>query len=98
MENLCSKKHFEFLRVKLDFTGLFMVDPVGHSGGLALFWREAKEVEIYNYSRRHISAIVQSGEEPFYWKLTSFYGHPDAAKREESWALLRHLRFHNPIP
>jgi hypothetical protein len=32
------------------------------------------------------------------WKLTCFYGHPEVAKRRESWALLRHLSLIDPIP
>ncbi len=43
------------------FCWFFVVEPVGRSGGLALLWKEEKEVEIYNFSRRHINAIVKDG-------------------------------------
>lgn len=38
METISRKQHLEWLRVKLGFDGLFVVDPIGRSGGLALFW------------------------------------------------------------
>lgn len=46
METKCSKTRVEVIRVKLGFAGAFIVDPVGHSGGLALLWKEDGEVEI----------------------------------------------------
>jgi hypothetical protein len=77
IETISSKQCMEWLRVRLGFQGLFVVEPVERSGGLALFWRVAEELEIQNYSRRHINAIVKSAENDMSWKLTGFYGHPD---------------------
>jgi endonuclease/exonuclease/phosphatase family metal-dependent hydrolase len=55
-------------------------------------------LEIFNYSRRHINAVVKDmGGQPI-WKMTGFYGHPDSSKRDESWATLRHLKLCGPIP
>jgi hypothetical protein len=59
METKSSKVTMEFVCVKLGFEGLFVVDPVGHSGGLALLWKEKNEVEIQNYTRKHINAIIK---------------------------------------
>jgi hypothetical protein len=36
----------------------FVVDSVRCSGGLILLWREAMGVEIQNYSRRQINAVI----------------------------------------
>jgi hypothetical protein len=55
----------ERLRIKLEFSGLFVVGPVGRSGGLALMWKEEREWEIYNFSRRHINAIIKDGDGEF---------------------------------
>ncbi|XP_059436727.1 uncharacterized protein LOC132169767 [Corylus avellana] len=98
METISNKKRMERLRVKLGFEGLFVVEPVGKSGGLALFWKVAEELEIQNYSRRHINAIVKMSDNEVPWKLTGFYGHPDPTKRMESWSLLSHLKFFAPVP
>jgi exonuclease III len=81
----------EFIRVRTGFDYMFVVDNMGRSGGLALMWRSELSVEIQNYSRRHINATVQMAVNGQKWKLTGFYGHPDASKRIEAWNLLRHL-------
>jgi hypothetical protein len=51
---------------------------------------------IQNYSRLHINAVVASKGALPGWKFTGFYGHPDTAKRSESWDLLRHLNSFQP--
>jgi hypothetical protein len=88
----------EFVRVKLGFECIFVVDSVGRNGGLALLWNDMGSVEIQNYSRRHINAIVTNGEVDISWKLTGFYGHPDWTKQHESWALLNYLQSFAPLP
>ncbi|XP_059429221.1 uncharacterized protein LOC132163036 [Corylus avellana] len=98
METKCRKNKMEVVRVKLGFEGMFVVDPIGRSGGLALLWKDISLLEIQNFSRRHINAIVKEEGTGYSWKLTGFYGHPEWQKRHESWALLRHLRSYNPIP
>jgi hypothetical protein len=49
----------EGIRVKLGYNGMFVVELVGRSGGLALLWRETQELEIQNFTRCHINAIVK---------------------------------------
>jgi hypothetical protein len=98
METKCKKTKLEYLRVKLGYVGLFVVDAVGHSGGLALFWGDDVQLEIQNFSRRHINSIIKRADCDNFWKLTSFYGHPDWTKRHESWALLCHLQHFQSIP
>jgi exonuclease III len=98
METKCRKEKMERIRVRLGFNGMFVVDPVGRSGGLVLFWKDAKNLEIQNYTRRHINALLKGEDNGSDWKLTCFYGHPATAKRHESWALLEHLRQFQPQP
>ena len=74
----------EYLRVKMGFDCMFVVDPIGRSGGLALYWNDVDGLEIQNFSRRHINAIVKNGTSGCSWKLTGFYGHPDWSRRPES--------------
>jgi hypothetical protein len=92
METKSRQNHMEVVRVKLGFDGLFTVDPVGRSGGLALLWRDADDLNIQNFTRRHINAEVRIPGSDQWWYLTCFYGHPVLAKRHESWALLNHLQ------
>ena len=51
---------------------------------LALFWKKEMRLEIQNYSRRHINAVVKSPDTKKQGKLIGFYGHLESAKRKES--------------
>jgi exonuclease III len=98
METKLRSEKMERVRVQLGFEHMFVVDSVGKSGGLALFWAVDIGVEIQNYSRRHISAKVCSSPNKPQWKLTGFYGHPNPSKRKEAWSLLRYIARMDPIP
>jgi polyhydroxyalkanoate synthesis regulator phasin len=91
IETKVKQKRLQGMRWKMGFEGVFVVDPVGRSGGLALFWKDSKEIEILNYLLRHIHAKVTLAGSNWSWKLTCFYGHPNRLYREESWNLLSHL-------
>jgi hypothetical protein len=72
METLSTQKKMEFIRCILDFPGLFVVNPVGRSGGLALLWKEGPDLEIYNYSWSHIHAMIKDAEGNSFWQFTGF--------------------------
>jgi hypothetical protein len=98
METISTRRRMEWIRIKIGYAGVFAVDPVGRSGGVALLWKEDQDLEIQNYSQRHINAVVKRRGDGFSWKLTGFYGDPDSSKRKESWALLKHLKSFEPEP
>jgi hypothetical protein len=56
----------------------------------------ARDLEIYIYSRWHITAIVKDEDGNPIWKLIGFYGHLESARGSESWALLQHLKTIQP--
>ena len=68
-----------------------MVESVGKSGGLALFWEDGCEVKVQNFSRRHINVVVHSRNMNIDWKFTGFFDHPDATKCYESCNLIKNL-------
>jgi exonuclease III len=84
VETKCKKSRMEVVRVKLGFECMFVVDPIGRSGGLALLWKEIDLLDIQKFSRRHINAVVKERVLGCSWKLMGFYGHPDWTKRHES--------------
>lgn len=43
----------DFLRIKLKFDHMFVVDSIGRSGGLAFLWLDDFQVDIQNFSQRH---------------------------------------------
>ncbi|XP_059458992.1 uncharacterized protein LOC132188495 [Corylus avellana] len=98
METKLRSNKMEKVRWKLGFNNMFVVDCVGKSGGLAMLWQNEAGAEIQNFSRRHINATVNypTGTPP--WKLTCFYGHPEACKRAEAWDLLTHISRMEPEP
>jgi hypothetical protein len=98
METKLRQNKIERVRIKLGFPSMFVVESVGRSGGLALFWSSEVVMEIINFSRRHIYAKVLTAGRGLPWKLTSFYGHLEASKRHEAWSLLRFLASLTPSP
>jgi exonuclease III len=99
MENKLRNNKMEKVRTQLGFDNMFVVECVGRSGGLAMLWRAEAEVEIQNFSHRHINAIVRPNSFGFSpWKITGFYGHLVANKREEGWSLLWHIATLEPDP
>jgi len=75
IETLCTQKKMEAVRCRLGYEGLFVVDPIGRSGGLALLWRQNRDLEIFNYSKSHIHAVIKDADGHPFWQFTGFYGH-----------------------
>lgn len=73
----------------LGYSGLFVVNCEGRSGGLMLLWKEPLIVTIQSFTSGHIDSLVQHGEKR--WRFTGFYGNPEASNRHLSWTLLRRL-------
>jgi hypothetical protein len=98
METKMMQNKVDFIRRKLGFDRCFVVDCKGRNGGLLLLWKLEVQLETQNYSCRHINAVMHKGSNELVWKITCFYGHPKAAKREEAWNLRRFLSRMDPIP
>jgi hypothetical protein len=87
---LCANK-MEWVRIQLGFDHMFVVDCVGRSGRLTLFWTTDLGVDIQNYSQRHINANVCPSPTDLPWKFTGFYSHPDPSKHSEACSLLHYI-------
>ncbi|XP_059451054.1 uncharacterized protein LOC132181841 [Corylus avellana] len=98
METKLRQTKMEQIRCTLGYNGLFVVDSIGRSGGLALFWSEEINVEIQNFSQYHINGVIRDQPNHVPWKFTGFYGHPEMGKRHESWCLLKILARFSPLP
>ncbi|XP_074359607.1 uncharacterized protein LOC141699636 [Apium graveolens] len=74
----------------IGFEGAIAVEARGHSGGLAMLWKNKEKVTLNSLSNNHIDVTVEvHGLHKF--RLTGFYGEPNRAKRYETWNLLRRL-------
>lgn len=81
-------KRIEEIKIMLSFYYCFIVDSIGRSGGLALFWR--KPFGLINFSQNFINVEVHHPENPT-WRLTRFYDLPERSRRKYSWDLLHSL-------
>lgn len=90
MKTLYCRDKLEAIKVKLGYEGLFVVDKVGRSGGLAFFWKSKYKVNLLKYGRNFINIAIEElglGK----WRATSFYGFPESYRRRDLWNLLRSL-------
>lgn len=92
METKLNTEKCNRVKRRLKCEGCFVVEPIGKRGGLALMWDNMINVEVLNYSQRHISAWITSEEGKMKWLLTGFYCEFDSSKREEAWNLLAALK------
>lgn len=63
-----------------------------------MLWKNGLDVQICNFTRWHISAIVKENQSGNPWMFTGFYGHPNTSKTERIWKLLKMLRDSISIP
>lgn len=89
-ETVGRRSKMEWIQRRLGYEGLFVVEPIGRSGGLALLWKEKEHATLISYSKNHIDVSV-SVEDMQKWRLTGFYGEPKRAQRRQTWDLLRNL-------
>ena len=82
---------------KIHFTNLFFVPCVNTGGGLVLYWKSEIAVDVQTFSDRHIDVIINQGVDDT-WRFTGFYGDPNTASWENSWALLRALSHCSSLP
>lgn len=59
-------------------------------------WKDDIDLTIQSYNMFHIDANVS--EDCNKWRITGFYGKPDAARRSNTWELLRHLKGRGNLP
>uniref|UniRef100_A0A803PR19 Reverse transcriptase domain-containing protein n=1 Tax=Cannabis sativa TaxID=3483 RepID=A0A803PR19_CANSA len=96
-ETLSNNIVLERLRVKLGFEGLYSVDSRGHSGGVAMLWRNNIEAQLLRYSTNFIDIQIESPNSTP-WRLTGLYGEPNREQRHHTWNLIRNLQQLSTLP
>ncbi|KAK3193182.1 hypothetical protein Dsin_024492 [Dipteronia sinensis] len=97
METKLGLQGMERIRIKLGYSGKLVVEPVGQSGGLCLFWSARISVDLLSYSRFHIDVKVESHVSTM-WCMTGFYGNSESEQRGHVWTLMRRLRGMSDLP
>lgn len=82
---------------RLDFAGCWVVESQGHSGGLALFWKNEGSCIVTEGGTHFIDFEIES-EHVGRWRYTGFYGCPERARRRESWNLMYNLANKSNLP
>lgn len=44
---------------KFRYEGCIVVESIGRNGGLVLLWKQQDQIELVNYSQRHINIIIK---------------------------------------
>lgn len=84
----------EGISVRLGFDNCFVVDALGRSGGLALFWQKRWDLAIVAYSNYHIDAWLNKSICNTRWRLTYFYREPHTHLHNRFWSFMKQK--HNP--
>lgn len=77
METLCHRDKLKCIKIKLRYDGLFVVEKVGRSGGLAFFWKPNYSVNLLKFGRSFIDLVVENTEGEK-WRFIGFYGFPES--------------------
>ncbi|KAK3230611.1 hypothetical protein Dsin_002492 [Dipteronia sinensis] len=97
MEMKLGVQALERIRIKLGYLGKLVMESVGRSGGLCLFWSYRICADLISFSRFHIDVRITFNESKL-WRLIGFYGSPDSTQRGHTWMLLRRLRSMSSLP
>ena len=96
-EKWSSKEYMLWVRDRIQCVGCFTIPTDGRGGGLALLWKKNIDVWVDSFSGYHIDAIIHVNSENA-WRLTGFYGEPEASHRSEGWNMLRMLSSKPKLP
>lgn len=80
-EVLSTKVKMEWVRTRLKFQGLLVVEAQGRSEGLSLLWKEKEKVKLLSMSSNHIDVEISLIDIQT-WRLTGFYGEPNRSQRK----------------
>ncbi|KAL5703663.1 hypothetical protein ACHQM5_022190 [Ranunculus cassubicifolius] len=90
-ETKAKKRKMLKVQKQIKYQGMEVVDPIGRSGGLALFWKEGVDLEILIANKNHISGKISNYPANKDWFFSFVYGHPVSHHRKIVWNDLRNF-------
>nr|POF00550.1 putative ribonuclease h protein [Quercus suber] len=81
----------ERIRSSIGFVDKFCVDPIGKSGGLAIFWKAGVDLEIVYSDKNVIASLAYSNPLSSPWLFLLIYGPPHVNGRARFWKCLEDL-------
>ncbi|KAG5549293.1 hypothetical protein RHGRI_014597 [Rhododendron griersonianum] len=85
METKNNKVFLETIHRKLGFCSTTYVDPVGLSGGLALWWKIEVDIDIETSSKNIVHTIISDKSNSSVWAASFIYGSPNREGRDQVW-------------
>lgn len=98
METRNKENKLESLRRSLKFQHCFYVNPVGLSGGLALWWNSNISLSVDHASNNVVHTTCVSLLNSKKWATSFIYGSPTVDLKEEVWDYIRDIAFINSGP
>jgi hypothetical protein len=87
-----NNKYVENLRWRLGLRNVITFKEEGKGGGLALFWEDSIQVELFKMGTNHIDVTICNMPDANKWRCTFVYGEPRAQDRHLMWDLLRRIK------
>jgi exonuclease III len=87
-----NKVFVEGLRWRLGLKHVVTFTEKGKGGGLALFWHESVDVQLFKLDRRLIDVTVHDLPVGIKWRCTFVYGEPRTHERYNMWNLLKRIK------
>lgn len=91
METKNGDAYCERIRNQVGMEKAFYVEPVGRSGGMALWWNEDTDVQILFANQQIIDTKVQMKNEYVPICMTWIHADTDEQRRNQNWDVLRDI-------
>ena len=90
---LSEKKSFlNSVKQWIKFDNVFVVDPVGLAGGLAMLWKQELKVKKVLFTSFTIELLIDDSEIGAEWWCICAYASADASIRREQWKVIARRR------
>ena len=89
METMNCRNVLVDLQVWLGYDKVFTVDPVGHAGGLAVFWKKSVNIKFQTVNKNLLDCLIQLDSVSFY--ASCVYGPSDWSSRCDLWERLSRI-------
>ncbi|KAF7151544.1 hypothetical protein RHSIM_Rhsim02G0152800 [Rhododendron simsii] len=98
METKNKKVKLETFRRRLGFSFSFYVDPVGLSGGLALWWTSGLDIDVEGANKKFLHVVVNDKSTNECWASTFVYGCPSRLGRQQVWDCIKNIARSELLP
>lgn len=82
------KSYLNKVKQWIKFDNVFVVDPVGTAGGLAVLWKKELVVKKTLFTSFTIEVLIEDGEAKCEWWCICVYASADSGIRQEQWEVI----------